>query len=260
MTARHSRGPRLFLSDLRFVFSSDTPQQIALPQEQSHHVRDVLRLSIGDSIEIGSIEQGSVAKGTIAALHDRVSVTLHAYIEATSPQRQIQIVCALCKGDKNEQILDWATELGCRCVHFWQASRSIVRLKNDQEISRKVERLSKIALAAAQQSRQPIPPRVEIHQTLRAAISSLPELASSVKALCSLSSEASSIHELLASKSVSTPIIIACGPEGDFTPEEEHQLCHEHGFTPVSLGPAVLRSELAVVTAIVSIRAHDQLR
>jgi 16S rRNA (uracil1498-N3)-methyltransferase len=260
MTARHSRGPRLFLSDVRFVFSSDAPQQLTLPPEQSHYVRDVLRLSVGDPIEIGSTEQGTVATGTIAALNDKVRVTLHAYIEAMSLQREIHILCALCKGEKNEQILDWATELGCRSVHFWQASRSIVRLRNEQEISRKVERLSKIALAAAQQSRQQIPPSVGIHQTLHAAIRSLPQLASSVKALCSLSPEAGSVRELLSDKSVSTPIIIACGPEGDFTPEEEHQLCHEHGFTPVSLGPSVLRSELAVVTAIVSIRAHDQQR
>jgi len=254
MTAHRSRGPRLFLSDVRFVFSDHQPQTISIPKKESHYLRDVLRLQVGDPIEIGDSASGLLGEGEVSELGEQVSVTLHRI--APSPQsfrRPIILLCALCKGEKNDQICDWATELGCQSIIFWQSPRSIVRLRDDRECLRKAERLSSIGLAAAQQSRQPRPPEVSVHRTLVAALASLPSLDSATKIICSLDPSAKPIDSLVTPTASPMPVIIAVGPEGDFSPDEYETLTRERGFIPMSLGPSVLRSELAVVVALTTV-------
>jgi 16S rRNA (uracil1498-N3)-methyltransferase len=263
MTARYSKGPRLFLSDVRFSFPPGAARILNLPAEESHYVRDVLRLSIGDPLEIGhtsnKASENSITSATVYSLADTVTVELHGPIEAPAiPARAITLVCALCKGDKNEQIIDWATELGCTAFHFWQASRSVVRIRSSEELAKKTARFQKVALAAAQQSKQSAVPMVAVHKDLGAVVDELSSDRSSQRLICSLEPEAAPIHVALEESPIAAPVIITVGPEGDFSPEETTQLVSLEGFRPVSLGSSVLRSELAVVTAIVAIRRDEQ--
>jgi 16S rRNA (uracil1498-N3)-methyltransferase len=259
MTARHSKGPRLFLSDVRFLFTPNIQQHLELPREESHYVRDVLRLVVGDSLEIGSLAEKQIVAATIRSLGEAVTVTLHDLIQSEhSPQRPIILLCALCKGDKNEQIIDWATELGCSAFHFWQATRSVVRLRNKEEFAKKAARFQKVALAAAQQSKQSSPPSVSVHPDLLSAVQVLSSETASARLVCSLRPSAPLLHTSIPQLSADHPIVVAVGPEGDFTPEELAQLTSQASFAEVSLGQSVLRSELAVVTALVAIR-HEEL-
>jgi 16S rRNA (uracil1498-N3)-methyltransferase len=243
---------------VRFVFGDNETQLVTLPEKESHYVRNVLRLQSGDSIELGDSESGALGEGTIADLADRVTVKLSRVTPASKhASPTVILLCALCKGDKNDQICDWATELGCQTIVFWQSSRSIVRLRNPQECARKAERLRAISLAAAQQSRQQRPPQVSVHSELTEALKALPHLDIATKAICSLVPNALPITSLRsASDQESQPLIIAVGPEGDFSPEEYTTLTTEYGFIPVSLGSSVLRSELAVVSALTAVRVY----
>lgn len=261
MTARHSKGPRLFLSDVRFSFGTNAPRILSLPAEQSHYVRDVLRLSIGDPLEIGNSSDSCIAEATIHSLGEVVTVEVHGTSLAASPtHRAVTLVCALCKGDKNEQIIDWATELGCSSFHFWQSSRSVVRIRNSEELTKKIARFQKVALAAAQQSKQLTVPTVAVHKDLDSVIFSCASDHSTARLLCSLEPGAPRIHDALRATPVHLPLMLAVGPEGDFAPEEAEHLISRAGFSPVSLGNSVLRSELAVVTSIVVVRRDEQER
>ena len=261
MTARHSKGPRLFLSDVRFSFAPGAPQILDLPLEESHYVRDVLRLSIGDELEIGHRSDNCIYAATVHSLGDIVTVELHGPAQTPSPhKRAVTLICALCKGDKNEQIIDWATELGCTEFHFWQSSRSVVRIRSSDELAKKTVRFQKVALAAAQQSKQAAVPTVEVHKDLHSVIASFSSDQFTRRLICSLESEAPPIHVVLGETPLHAPVMIVVGPEGDLAPEETQQLVSLAGFHPVSLGSSVLRSELAVVTAIVAIRRDEQVR
>lgn len=258
MTARHSKGPRLFLSDVRFHFTPTAEQHLELPREESHYVRDVLRLAVGDPLEIGNVSEKQIIAATIHSIGETVTVTLNALIESGhSPQRPIILLCALCKGDKNEQIIDWATELGCSTFHFWQATRSVMRLRSKEEFAKKATRFQKVALAAAQQSKQNTPPNVSVHHDLLSALSALSSEPSAARFVCSLEPSQPPLSTAIKQLRAGTPLIVAVGPEGDFTAEELEQLTACSGFSKISLGPSVLRSELAVVTAIVAIRHQD---
>jgi 16S rRNA (uracil1498-N3)-methyltransferase len=242
------------VSGARFSVSDQLPLTITLPAEQSHHISHVLRLKIGDPIEIGDGQSELIGLATVTQLGAQVSACITSYIqERTNGHRPISLLLALCKGDKNELIIDWATELGCEAIHLWQSPRSVMRLKDQRDSQHKLERYTKIAQAAAQQSRQAKPATITLSTSIKDALAKLNQDTPG-RLLCSLASEATPIQLKLATLSDNSPIIIAVGPEGDLDPNEELLLTTEHNFSLVSLGRATLRSELAVVSAIAAIR------
>jgi 16S rRNA (uracil1498-N3)-methyltransferase len=252
MAMRGHKGPRLFVAGLRALLHSGASP--TLSSEDSHYLRDVLRCVRGDRIELADPDNGFTCIATVASLSPVVTLESPEIVEDGSLARPpLVLLCALCKGQKNELICDWATELGCSHIILWQATRSIVRLKNQSDANAKVVRLEKTVLAAAQQSRQPRPPTVSITLSLAEALKLLPE--ESLRVCCSLAPGAQDIKALAASSAILPQFgaVVAIGPEGDFTPEEEHTLLSDGDFTRASLGSAILRAELAAVVGLLSI-------
>ena len=260
------RGPRLFVDALCPQGIDILHQQIELSQENTHYLRDVLRLKDGDHLELGDPDSGAIFSALILSTTSAVTVLIKEALPDTQLlQRPIVLLFALCKGQKNELVCDWATELGCSSIIFWQAERSVVRLKDERELSAKAARLTKIAQAAAQQSKQSRPPQIHVVRSLSAAaaLSAAAEISAAAQTLqsnsvglklyCSLSPDAAPIHALLSTLNNSVATAIVIGPEGDLSPEEE-TLLKSSGWLPVSLGKSTLRSELAALTAIVAVR------
>ena len=260
------RGPRLFVDALCPQGIDILHQQIELSQENTHYLRDVLRLKDGDHLELGDPDSGGIFSAVILSTTSAVTVLIKEALPDTQLlQRPIVLLFALCKGQKNELVCDWATELGCSSIIFWQAERSVVRLKDERELSAKAARLTKIAQAAAQQSKQSRPPQIHVVRSLSAAtaLSAAAEISAAAQTLqsnsvglklyCSLSPDAAPVHALLLTLNNSVATAIVIGPEGDLSPEEE-TLLKSSGWLPVSLGKSTLRSELAALTAIVAVR------
>jgi 16S rRNA (uracil1498-N3)-methyltransferase len=249
MLTRGHKGPRLFVEGLRALLIS-TPNP-TLPEHESHYLRDVLRLRIGARIELADPKDGFTCIATISTLQPQVSFSPGETTEHTTSAASTILLIALCKGQKNELICDWATELGCSQIAFWQATRSVVRVKDLAEAANKQTRLTKVALAAAQQSRQHAPPEVRVFLSLEATLKEL-SLKTTRKLCCSLSPQAQPIKELILNANSTDGWTLAIGPEGDFT-EQEEQLLVSQDFTRISLGPTILRSELATVAALASL-------
>ena len=260
------RGPRLFVDALCPQGIDILHQQIELSQENTHYLRDVLRLKDGDHLELGDPDSGAIFSAVILSTTSAVTVLIKEALPDTQLlQRPIVLLFALCKGQKNELVCDWATELGCSSIIFWQAERSVVRLKDERELSAKAARLTKIAQAAAQQSKQSRPPQIHVVRSLSAAaaLNAATEISAAAQTLqsnsvglklyCSLSPDAAPIHALLSTLNNSVATAIVIGPEGDLSPEEE-TLLKSSGWLPVSLGKSTLRSELAALTAIVAVK------
>lgn len=259
MAARYSSGPRIFLSDARLLLSDSLPRQIKLNSNESHYLKDVLRLRVRDDLEVGDPVNGVVGLATVESLDSGlvvISVTKLLTVKP-SPQREIIVLSALCKGDKNEQICDWSTELGCSEIHFWQSPRSVVRLKTETDLTQRQARLHKIAIAAAQQSKQFKPPVVQVHRSIDVAITKIQDRAQIDLYLCSLEPGAKLLSEVCHLSDQNKAAVLIIGPEGDLAPEECSLLIDKWGAIPVSLGPSVLRSELAVVSSVATIRAFS---
>lgn len=253
MEPRERKGPRLFVDGLSSRGALSPSSLISLSQSDSHYIRDVLRLEIGNPLEIGAKDTGDIYQCEITSIDTEVTAKVIKTLPKASHTAPSTLLCALCKGQKNDQICDWATELGCERIIFFQSDRSVVRLRNGDECSHKAARLSKIATAAAQQSRQERPPEILVTQSLSAALTELNKTPYQLKAWCSLHSDLPSLHSEGVKLSSDQRACVAIGPEGDLT-DEEQAILHKDGFISVSLGPNVLRSELAAVTALITLR------
>ena len=225
---------------------------IVLSPEDSHYIRDVLRLDIHSSLELGDTTSGEIFLARLANVDDKVLVHIESRLEEPRVESGSTILLfALCKGSKNDLVCDWATELGCSRIVFWQSERSVTRLRNREETKLKADRLSKIARAAAQQSKQCRPPQILVVASLAEAVAAVGDVPNTRPFVCSLSPHAMPIRDAVTDRDSGTIIVV--GPEGDLSPAEE-TLLTDAGYLPVSLGHRVLRSELAAVTAITATR------
>jgi len=249
MAPRDGKGPRLFVEAVPGRGAIESNSTISLSPADSHYLRDVLRLAVGSPLEVGDRENSTVFKASVASSSEAVTLSILEQLPDAPRTVSLSLLFALCKGQKNEQVCDWATELGCSDIIFWQAERSVVRVRSAEDVEAKEIRLSKVALAAAQQSKQRSPPRVSVATSLSEALSLVPT--ATVKICCSLEEDAAPIGTVCSDLRPGDHGAIVIGPEGDLTPEEL-EILKSNGYLAASLGPNVLRSELAAVAAILA--------
>ncbi len=145
---------------------------------------------------------------------------------------QITCILSLIKSDKFELSIQKLVELGVTRIVPYEAKRSIMKIKD----LKKMVRLRKIVREAAEQS----------HRNF------IPELCDPIgfKELKSYMSEANYIcyesEHNIADIPRSSSVSYIIGPEGGFEDEEYKNIC-ELGFTSISLGKRILRSETAAL-------------
>jgi 16S rRNA (uracil1498-N3)-methyltransferase len=160
----------------------------------------------------------------------------------------VTLIQAIPKKDKMDHIVEKSTELGVARVIPVAAERTIVSWDGDKKRSH-VERWRKIAKEASKQcGRADIP---EIGEVTDMAGAVKVCAGSGLKLMAALARGALPIKEVVKGFS-GNDIVIAIGPEGDFT-RDEIDLSVSGGFKLVDLGPRVLKSDtagLAVLAAL----------
>ena len=240
-------SPRYFVSGLRLGGT------YLLSKEDTHHAKDVIRLGSGDSIV--AVDPGSESEylSVVTTLGDLLEIKTIREIERNQASSPVStLIAALLKGGRDEQIADWAVELGVRRLIFFEADRSVVKVKDPEN---RTTRLSRITEGSAKQSKKSFLPSVHVLPSLDEALSlarGFDTENSPLKLSCSLSPQALPLKNCLIPEG--GPVHLVIGPEGDFTSREENLLISE-GYKLVSLGPWVLRAELAALTGIIQVQA-----
>ena len=187
---------------------------------------------------------GKVWKGIIDSIcPDSVSVAHLELIPPSNSSKRMVLVQSLCKADKLEWILQKVTELGIAEIRLLEAKRSVVKLPQEK-MKNKMERWRKIILGATKQSRRSTLPFLHPPALCEAICKSLE---TDLKLLLSESAEGTILKSFLRSSQWSS-VAFCIGPEGGWTAQEEETFVH-FGFTPVSLGCNILRTETAAIVA-----------
>ncbi|MBI4323613.1 MAG: 16S rRNA (uracil(1498)-N(3))-methyltransferase [Candidatus Omnitrophica bacterium] len=240
--------PRFFIPPSQIHGSTvtlDDPRQI-------HHLRDVLRLGLGDQI-MAFDGQGSQWLGTIArAGARRVVIRLDQHRDAPVERAvSIWLGQALLKADRFEWIVQKATELGVATLSPLVTRHTVVRLSSEQAISRR-QRWQRIATEAAKQCQRATIPVIHPPQSLEALLRRTQR--SSLILIPTLSVTTIPLQDVLPGRQAAQEVVALIGPEGDFSPEEV-ALAEKFGARPVSLGPRTLRAETAAI-ALLAILQH----
>ena len=220
---------------------------VLLDNDQTHQIRDVLRLRPADQIIVldnaGWEYRVSLTKVTHEQIVGEVGQKQPA---AGEPQTQITLYQSLLTRDKFELVLQKCTEVGVSRFAPVITARSLVR--ENAVKPEKLDRWQRIITEAAEQSaRGRIPdllPPVSFEKAIQ-------ELSSFEKNLIAWPAEGSSpirvaLHPT--DKNIPKTIALLIGPEGGFT-NEEVESAKKNGATAITLGPRILRTETAAIVA-----------
>jgi 16S rRNA (uracil1498-N3)-methyltransferase len=254
----------------RFIADTWSPQtghptHAALTGDQAAHLARVLRARPGQVFDL--VANGFLHRAEITTVSDsEVRFTLHEELEADAAL-PIHLLLAVFKFDRFEWAVEKATELGVARITPILAHRTEKHLALAS--AKRVARWRRIALESAQQSRRTDIPEIAGPAPLASAIAAeaapLRILLSETEQSLTLA-EALNRHIPLTSQlhhdgfdvnhqPATLRLDLAIGPEGGWT-AEEMALFTAHHWTPVTLGPRILRAETAAIAAIAIASAH----
>lgn len=235
--------PRFFVSIPadRLDIALSEGVEVELPEKAAHHARRALRLRNGEMVTVFA-GTGKEWQGTIRIERDAAWVKLS---EASEPVRESPVEMTLVQAFVAPEKLDWiiekAVETGVSKIILTPAARSVTRLSGDR-LEKRVEKCRDIARGAAEQCGRNVVPTI-------VAASSLEEALGMTDAACRLMLAPGASSPALLDKSMKS-IAFAVGPEGGFS-DQEIALSVEKAWSPVLLGPRVLRTETAGIAAAV---------
>lgn len=220
--------------------------ELAVRGDEHRYLARVRRARPGDPVELvdGS---GRRAAAVILRITDE-QTTLHAgppeAIAARPPL--VRALVPLIKGDRMDACIEKLVEVGADAIVVWPAARSVARL-DDARRDARIARYRAIAQAAARQSGRAQVPEVASAESLAAALAGLPDGQRLV-----LDPTNDTPLDTALTPGTASDVTVISGPEGGLAPGEFDQLT---SFTPLGLGPRILRAETAPVIAVALIRA-----
>ena len=242
---------RFYLDNL-----SELNKSITISGEDVNHIRNVLRLGVGDRITVsdGSSRDYECVISSIDDIVVADIVDIHD-CNAELPVK-IRLFQGVPKGDKLEFVIQKAVELGAAEIIPVMMERTVVKL-DDKKADKKQERLQKIAESAAKQSRRGIIPRVRgfisYNDAVRMLTDTTEHATEEVLRLILVPYENAEgmayARQIISSATKYDEIDIFIGPEGGFS-DKEIEFIKERGAKIISLGNRILRTETAAVTIL----------
>lgn len=208
------------------------------------HLFSVLRLQEGEQL-IFVFDQGEKWQ---AKLTDREAALFELEKTVAADKElpvQVTLACAYPKGDKLELVAQKATELGVHQIWGFPGQWSVVKW-DAKKLAKRQEKLQKVVLGAAEQSKRDLLPQVEL---LANQAELLERMAQFDHVLVAYEEEAkagerSRLAQVLGQLTAGQKLLVLVGPEGGISPQEI-SFYQEHGAQLVGLGPRILRAETA---------------
>jgi 16S rRNA (uracil1498-N3)-methyltransferase len=231
----------------RWIADEVSGTRAILVGAHADHLSRVLRARIGQEFDITTGKE--VRRGRITAItSERVEFELGAEIPSPAAV-QVTLALSIFKFDRMEWALEKCTELGATRIVPVIARRTEAHLA--ASAAKRVERWRRIALQAAEQSRQTSPP--EISQPLK--LKDAAALPGSLRILLSETEPEVMLKDILQSHPREGDIVLALGPEGGWT-NEEVKLFQGAGWISASLGNTILRAETAAIAATAIVQSE----
>lgn len=222
-------------------YAPDIRDSHALGQEESSHCVRVLRKKAGDRISVTDGKGLRYECRIIKADPRRVELEVEG--ETSIPKSWPNTITLAVAPTKNADRMAWlvekATEIGVDRICF-------IGCRFSERKNVNVERLRRNAVSAMNQSLKARLPEINDMTHLKSILNMDGE---KFFGYCDSDSERSVFVEEYNPK---TDVVVAIGPEGDFSPEEVTAL-KEAGFRPVTFGDERLRTETAALYAVTAI-------
>ena len=217
----------------------------AISGTEARHIKTVLRMQPGDFVELvdGS---GYACKAEITQVADaEVLVQVHErYPIGTESPIRLTIAVGFLKEKKMDLLVRHLTELGIDTFLPVITARSIARPPEKRMASR-IDRWQSIAREAVKQSQRGRIPEIARPAAFEEALESG---CRADKKFIFWENADAALPDPDAAAIDAADVFVMVGPEGGFT-EKEASSAADMGFTPLSMGPRILRAETAAISA-----------
>jgi len=210
-----------------------------LSEEQTHYVKDVMRLKIGNKLSIfnthgeweaviESYEKNGAKIKMLGKARDKIE------------EKNIWLAFSPIKQNPLNFIIQKGTELGVQKFLPILSERSIVKEVN-------IERIQKIIVESSEQSNRISVPEIRKIEKLKSFLSQFPKDGCLI--FCDINCSKNNLKNIL-SKKVAGPVCILIGPEGDFSESERKLILDLPQANSITLAKNILRAETAALAAV----------
>jgi 16S rRNA (uracil1498-N3)-methyltransferase len=222
---------------------------VELPEDEAEHLVRVLRLGVGDEVDVFDGRGGLWRAEVVQAGKKSASIRV---IAAAAPARELglrlSLVVSVLKGDKMDQVVRDAVMLGVTSIRPVISERSETSLQAMTRSSR-VARWQRIAVSSAKQCGRAVVPTVHDAAPLDWYWS---EKIAASRVLCVEPSAA--LGDVLGVQSVprAESVDVIVGPEGGWAVSEVAD-AHDSGAILMSLGDRTLRADAVPIIALTAL-------
>jgi len=235
---------------IRLYFSDKIQSDLVahLQKEQSHYLKDVMRLKAGDTFSVFN-NQGEWSACVQNYEKKSTKIKILEKLRDKKNEKNIWLAFTPIKQNPLNFIIQKGTELGVQKFIPILSERTAVKEIN-------IERVKKIIIESAEQSNRISIPEITKLENIKNFLISFPKKGCLV--FCDINCDKSDLKNILSKKDIG-PICILIGPEGDFSENERKLIVGLEQSQSISLASNILRAETAAVAAVTLVNYHLNL-
>jgi len=223
--------------------------ELQLGRDQAHYLGRVLRLRNGDMLTVFNGDNGEFDAHVTSLAKNSATVVVDTALEtATESALKIHLVQGISRGERMDFVVQKATELGVKRITPVFTEYGVVKL-NGARAAKRNDHWQSVAIGACEQSGRIRPPLIDAPVDLNAWFG-----AGTKEADSDLILRPGAATPLSSIAAPVTKVCLLIGPEGGFS-DTEYEDAKIAGFAAVSLGPRILRTETAALTAIAVVQS-----
>ena len=237
-------------STIRLYFPDKIQSDLSshLTNEQTHYVKDVMRLKIGDKLSI--FNTLGEWKAAIESYEKKgAKIKIMEKVRDKDNEKNIWLAFSPIKQNPLNFVVQKGTELGVQKFNPILSERTIVREIN-------IQRVTKIVIEASEQSNRISVPEINKPVFLKRFLSTFPKNGCLI--FCDINSNQNNLKKIF-EKKFDGPICILIGPEGDFSENERKMIIDHNQSYSISLAKNILKAETAALSAITIVNYHLNL-
>ena len=237
-------------STIRLYFPDKIQSDLSshLTNEQTHYVKDVMRLKIGDKLSIfNTLGEWNAAIESYEK--NGAKIKIMEKVRDKDNEKNIWLAFSPIKQNSLNFVIQKGTELGVQKFIPILSDRTIVREVN-------IERIKKIIVEASEQSNRISVPEINKPDSLKFFLSIFPKNGCLI--FCDINSNQNNLKNIF-EKKVDGPMCILIGPEGDFSENERKMIIDLNQTHSISLAKNILKAETAALSAITIVNYHLNL-
>lgn len=214
---------------------------VVIDGDDFHYLKTVMRLRVGHEFRLFNAVDGEFLAKVSVVNRSSLEVEIESLLRVSEPEKPLILALAIIKPDRMTEAIKGAVQLG---------ATTIIPIISERTQYKKIakERYDRCIIQATEQSERFVPtellPEISLSEFLKANKSQI---------IAACESEDSSKKIANISK-IENEVSVLVGPEGGFSEAEVEMLNSMDNVHSVSLGKSVLRSEIAVISALACVQ------